>query len=146
MSARIVVADDEADIRRLIVYTLRRRGYTIVEARAGDTALELIRQERPDLAVLDVMMPGMSGLDVARALTADPETASIPIVILSAKGQATEIEAGLASGARTYLTKPFAPQELAARVAEALHVRRQCRPGGALALHATDAQDLVDRG
>lgn len=120
MSARIVVADDEADIRRLIVFTLNRRGYTVLEASTGDTALELIRHERPDLAVLDVMMPGLTGLEVAAALKADPETRSIPIVILSAKGQASEIEAGYAAGARLYLLKPFAPQELASRVAELL--------------------------
>jgi CheY-like chemotaxis protein len=120
MTARIVVADDEADIRRLIVFTLKRRGYTVLEASAGDTALDLIRQVLPDLAVLDVMMPGLTGLEVARALGADPATSEIPIVMLSAKGQATEIEAGIASGARAYLVKPFRPQELAAQVAEVL--------------------------
>ncbi|HEX2173724.1 MAG TPA: response regulator [Dehalococcoidia bacterium] len=120
MSARIVVADDEADIRRLIVFTLKRRGYQVLEASAGDAALDLIRRERPDLAVLDVMMPGLTGLEVAGALGADPATRSIPIVMLSAKGQSVEIEAGLASGARAYLVKPFAPQDLAARVAEIL--------------------------
>ena len=120
MTARIVVADDEADIRRLIVFTLKRRGYTVLEASAGDMALDLIRQELPDLAVLDVMMPGLTGLEVAQALGADPATSGIPIVMLSAKGQATEIEAGIASGARAYLVKPFRPQELAAQVAEVL--------------------------
>jgi CheY-like chemotaxis protein len=120
MNERIVVADDEADIRRLIVFTLKRRGYTIYEAAAGDLALELIRQEMPDLAVLDVMMPGLSGLEVARALASEPSTSQIPIVMLSAKGQAAEIEAGLASGARAYLVKPFVPQDLATRVAEIL--------------------------
>ncbi|MGH2352890.1 MAG: response regulator transcription factor [Chloroflexota bacterium] len=120
MSARIVVADDEADIRRLIVFTLRRRGYTVLEASAGDAALELVRQERPDLVVLDVMMPGMSGLEAAQALSGDPATAGIPVIILSAKGQAAEVEAGLTSGARAYLVKPFAPQDLASRVAGVL--------------------------
>ena len=123
MSARIVVADDEADIRRLVVFTLRRRGYTILEASAGDSALELIRQEKPDLAVLDVMMPGLSGLEVAQALKSDAATASIPIIVLSAKGQAAEVEAGLASGASAYLVKPFSREELIARVAEALGQR-----------------------
>lgn len=120
MSACIVVADDEADIRRLIVFTLRRRGYTVWEAGAGDTALALIRQERPDLAVLDVMMPGLSGFDVVRELATDLSVSPIPIIMLSAKGQTAEVEVGLSAGARAYLVKPFAPQELAARVAEIL--------------------------
>lgn len=118
--ARIVVADDDPDIRRLVVFTLRRRGHTVLEANAGDTALEMVRQEHPDLVVLDVMMPGMTGLEVSRALTADQATASIPIIILSAKGQAAEVDAGMDSGARAYLVKPFAPQELASRVAAIL--------------------------
>ena len=123
MSARIVVADDEADIRRLVVFTLRRQGYTILEAGAGDAALDLIRQEKPDLAVLDVMMPGLTGLEVAQALQSDPSTASIPVIMLSAKGQAAEVQAGLASGAGAYLIKPFNREELIRRVAEALAQR-----------------------
>ncbi len=123
MSARIVVADDEGDIRRLIVFTLRRRGYEVLDANAGDVALELVRRELPDLVILDVMMPGLTGLQVAQALGEDPATASIPIVMLSAKGQVSEVEAGLSSGARAYLVKPFAPQELAGRVAEILATR-----------------------
>ena len=120
MSARIVVADDEQDIRRLVSFTLRRRGYEVLEANAGDVALDLVRQERPQLAVLDVMMPGLTGTEVARALTDDPATAAIPIILLSAKGQATEVEAGLQSGARAYLVRPFSPGVLAAQVAELL--------------------------
>ena len=122
-AARIVVADDEADIRRLTTFTLQRRGYTILEASAGDAALELIRRERPDLAVLDVMMPGLSGIEVAAAMAADPATASIPVVMLSAKGQASEVQAGLASGAHVYLVKPFSPRELGERVAAILAAR-----------------------
>lgn len=120
MSARILVADDEADILRLTCFILRKRGYTVIEANAGDMALDLIRRETPDLAVLDVMMPGMSGIEVAQEVAKDPATAQIPVVILSAKGQMAEVEAGLSTGARAYLTKPFTPQELAERVAEIL--------------------------
>jgi len=132
MSARIVVADDEADIRRLIAFTLGRRGHTILEADAGDVALELIRRERPDLVVLDVMMPGLSGLEVARALAAEPDTAGIPVVILSAKGQVTEVEAGLSMGARAYLVKPFTPSALAGRIDEILAASAapNAAPGG----------------
>ena len=130
MSARIVVAEDDSDIRTLIVFTLRRRGYTVLEAAAGDTALELIRTERPDLVVLDVMMPGLSGLEVVQALAADPATTAVPIIMLSAKGQAAEIEAGIASGAAAYVVKPFAPRDLAARVAECLEARGTAAGGG----------------
>lgn len=120
MTPTVVVADDEADIRRLIVFTLRRRGYTVLEAAAGDLALALIRREMPDLAVLDVMMPGLTGIEVAQAMSADPATKRIPIIMLSAKGQVSEIEAGLKSGARIYMLKPFSPQDLAQRVANVL--------------------------
>ncbi|MDQ3412174.1 MAG: response regulator [Chloroflexota bacterium] len=120
MSGTILIADDEPNIRQLIAFTLRRRGYTVLEAEDGTVALERIRRERPDLAVLDVMMPGLTGLAVTRQLGLEPETAAIPIILLSAKGQGSEIEAGLASGARLYLVKPFSPRELADRVAEVL--------------------------
>ena len=114
--ASIVVAGDDADIRELIVFTLERRGYAVHAAGSGDVALELARSVAPQLVVLDVMMPGLTGLEVARELRGDPSTASIPIVILSAQGQAAEIEAGLASGAESYLVKPFTPRELGERV------------------------------
>jgi CheY-like chemotaxis protein len=120
VDGRIVVADDDPDIRRLIVFTLRRRGYEVLEASAGDEALALVQQERPQLVVLDVMMPGLTGPEVAAALSQAPETASIPVILCSAKGQQTEIDAGLASGARAYLVKPFATKELVAQVATLL--------------------------
>jgi two-component system phosphate regulon response regulator PhoB len=116
----ILIADDEPNIRQLVAFTLRRRGFEIVEAEDGVTALELIRQSAPDLVVLDVMMPGLTGIAVLQQLSADPATAEIPVVLLSAKGQGVEIEEGLASGARLYLVKPFSPRELADRVAEVL--------------------------
>jgi len=114
----IVVADDDPDIRRLVAFTMRRHGYVVIEAADGAEALAAIRRARPDAAVLDVMMPGMTGLEVARMLCSDPSTATIPVLLLSAKGQASEIADGIASGARGYVVKPFAPPELAARVAE----------------------------
>lgn len=117
---RVVVAEDDPDIRRLTTFTLRRRGYEVLEACDGDAALALIRAELPDVAVLDIMMPGLSGVEVTRALAADALTARIPVVLASAKGQAAEMEAGLASGARAYVVKPFAPVDLAAAVAGCL--------------------------
>lgn len=111
--ARIVIADDDADIRRLVAFTLRRRGHTVYEASDGAEAEALIREERPDLAILDVTMPGRSGTEVARAVAGDAELGPIPVVLLSAKGQQGEIDAGLASGASAYLVKPFTPKRLA---------------------------------
>jgi DNA-binding response OmpR family regulator len=123
-TGRIVVADDEPDIRRLVSFTLRRRGYEVLEADNGEDALALVTAERPHLVVLDVMMPRMTGHEVARALRAHPETAAIPILMVSAKGQEVEVRDGLASGASGYLIKPFAPRDLADRVGSLLAERR----------------------
>jgi CheY-like chemotaxis protein len=124
MSIRIVVADDDPFIRRLVVFTLKKRGYEILEASNGATALDLVRQAQPDLAVLDVLMPEMTGLEVTKILSQDPTTSNIPVLILSASAQQTEIEAGLASGATAYLVKPFEPKVLGERVAEILAKQR----------------------
>lgn len=110
MRQRIVIADDEPDINRLIAMILRE--YTVLRAKRGDEALELIRQELPDLAILDISMPGLTGLEVAQALLADPATATIPLILLSAYGQQREIDAGLATGVALYIVKPFDPDEL----------------------------------
>jgi DNA-binding response OmpR family regulator len=118
--ARIVIADDDSDIRRLVSFTLRRRGHTVYEASDGAEAEELIREERPDLAILDVTMPGQSGTEVVRAIASDAALSHIPMVLLSAKGQPAEIEAGLASGATAYLVKPFTPRHLAEQVGTVL--------------------------
>ena len=118
MKPKLVIVDDETDIRRLIAFLLR--AYDLYEAQNGRRALELIREERPDLVLLDVMMPEMTGLEVLDAMHENPQIASIPVVLLSAKGQATEIERGLHSGAARYLVKPFESQALRATVEEVL--------------------------
>nr|HET6903066.1 response regulator [Ktedonobacteraceae bacterium] len=118
MKPKLVIVDDEADIRRLIVFLLR--SYDLYEAQDGKRALELIREVQPDLALLDVMMPEMTGLEVLDAMRANSLTASIPVVLLSAKGQAVEIERGLSGGATRYLVKPFESQALRACVEEVL--------------------------
>ena len=118
MKPRLVIADDEADIRRLIVFLLR--SYDLSEAHNGRRALELICEVQPDLVLLDVMMPEMTGLEVLDAVRKNPLIASIPIILLSAKGQVSEIEQGLQGGATRYLVKPFEPQALRACVAEVL--------------------------
>lgn len=112
----VLVADDDEDILMLVQLRLARSGYEIVVARDGEEALRLARELRPDVAVLDWMMPKVTGVDVLRALRADPETAEIPIVMLTARASAADIEAGEAAGADDYIAKPFSPQELATRV------------------------------
>lgn len=120
MSARILIADDEPHIRRLVSFTLGNRGYEVIEAIDGGDALERIRTEHPDLVLLDVMMPVMTGYDVLREVKADPATADVPVIMLSAKSQKAEIEEGIACGAREYICKPFTPKDLVERVGELL--------------------------
>ena len=113
---KILVAEDEKDIRELIGFTLRFAGFDVELATNGAEAIESALQLQPDLIILDVRMPKMTGYEVCRQLKDNPATSDIPIVFLSAKGQETEIEQGLASGALEYIVKPFAPDELAAQV------------------------------
>ncbi|GAB2883699.1 response regulator transcription factor [Nocardioides pacificus] len=114
--ARIVVADDDVDIRELVEFKLSTMGHDIVAVGDGAAALEACRNERPDLAILDVMMPGMSGLDAMKAIREDPDLAGLPVILLTARAQESDVENGLGSGADDYITKPFSPRELAARV------------------------------
>jgi len=118
--AKILVAEDERDIRELIGHTLRFSGFDVVLAASGIEALELVPVEQPDLIILDVRMPRMTGYDACRLLKENPDTSAIPVVFLSAKGQESEIEQGLASGAEAYILKPFAPDELANQVKDIL--------------------------
>lgn len=120
MSATILVADDDPDILGLVTIRLERDGYDILTASCGTDALTLARDHRPALAVLDVSMPGMTGLEVTRELRADEATAAIPVILLTARVQEADIAAGLASGANAYLKKPFRPQDLRERVAALL--------------------------
>jgi two-component system, OmpR family, phosphate regulon response regulator PhoB len=116
----ILVAEDEADIRTLLTLKLKQSGYVVRDFEDGTAALADARAHRPDLAVLDVMMPGMSGLEVCQALRADPAMSGVPVIILTARGQHADIEAGFAAGANDYIVKPFSPRELAARVSKLL--------------------------
>jgi two-component system, OmpR family, response regulator MtrA len=114
--AKIVVADDDVDVRMLVALKLRHSGYDVVDVGDGAAAVEACRNERPDLVVLDLMMPVMSGLEACRTIKADPGLADVPVVLLTARAQNTDVDAGLAVGADAYVTKPFSPKELAARV------------------------------
>jgi two-component system phosphate regulon response regulator PhoB len=112
----ILVVDDEEDIRELVELNLGREGYQILACDSGERALELVRAKTPDLVVLDLMLPGVDGMEVCRRLKADPGTRQIPIVMLTAKGEEADIVAGLELGADDYVPKPFSGKVLAARV------------------------------
>jgi DNA-binding response OmpR family regulator len=118
--AKILIAEDEPDIRDLIAFTLRYAGHEIIEATNGEDAYALARQEKPQLVLMDVRMPRMTGYDACRALKADEETRDIPVVFLSAKGQEAEVQTGLEVGAADYILKPFSPDQLTKRVGEIL--------------------------
>lgn len=112
----ILVIDDEEDILELVRYNLAREGYNVRLASSGEQALRMIRQELPDLVLLDLMLPNIDGLEVCKRLKGDPDTAALPVVMLSAKGAEADVVAGLELGASDYITKPFSPRVLTARV------------------------------
>jgi CheY-like chemotaxis protein len=118
--AKILIAEDERDIRDLVAFTLRFAGHEVVAVGNGEEAVEAARKENPDLILMDVRMPRMTGYEACEQLKADPELKDIPVVFLSAKGQDSEIRTGLDAGAAEYLLKPFAPSELTQRVGELL--------------------------
>ena len=125
---KILVVDDERDLVELIGMNLQRNGYEVVSAHDGAMGLELARKTRPDLIVLDVMMPGLSGRDVTMALKGDPDTAAIPILMLTAKTEETDIIVGLSMGADDYVTKPFSMKVLVARIAAVLRRKSSAEP------------------
>lgn len=118
--ARILVVEDERDIAALVAYHLTRDGYRVRTASGGPEALEAVTQERPDLIVLDVMLPGFSGLDILGEIRRRPEVADVPVVMLTARREETDRIKGLELGADDYVTKPFSPQELVLRVGAVL--------------------------
>jgi two-component system phosphate regulon response regulator PhoB len=117
---KILLADDESNLRTLVHTTLEDSEYEILEATNGTEALEMAKKERPDLLVLDWMMPGLSGIEVAKLLRDDPDTADIPIIMLTARGQEKDREKVKALGAYAYLLKPFSPLQLLEKVRDAL--------------------------
>ncbi|HNS63274.1 MAG TPA: response regulator [Anaerolineaceae bacterium] len=119
--AKILVAEDERDIRDLIAFTLRFAGHEVVAVGNGEEAWQSAPAEMPDLILMDVRMPRMTGYEACERIKADERIRHIPVVFLSAKGQESEIRTGLEAGATEYLLKPFAPDELTRRVAELLN-------------------------
>jgi two-component system, OmpR family, alkaline phosphatase synthesis response regulator PhoP len=112
----ILIVEDEEDLRELIAYNLEREGYRVSQAETGESAISVAMEVHPQLVLLDLMLPGLGGLDVCRELRARPETAEIAIVILSARGDEADVVTGLELGADDYMTKPFSPRELLARI------------------------------
>jgi two-component system alkaline phosphatase synthesis response regulator PhoP len=113
---KILIAEDERDIRDLVAFTLRFAGFEVVAATNGEEAVEMAAKEVPDLILMDVRMPRLTGYDACRTIKSDPELRDIPVVFLSAKGQESEIHSGMDAGAEEYLLKPFAPDQLTERV------------------------------
>lgn len=136
---RILVVDDEADIRELVRLNLARESYEVLECETGEQALSQARAKNPDLVVLDLMLPGMDGLEVCKKLKGDPKTAPIPIVILTAKGEEADVVAGLEVGADDYVAKPFSGKVLVARVRRLL--RKAAQPADAPSV--IKAHDLI---
>lgn len=110
--ARVLVADDDPDIRRLVVMKLRGAGHEVIEVGDGTAAVETARTHAPDLLLLDLMMPGLTGIEVCKTLRADDTFADVPMVLLTARAQERDVRAGLAAGATAYVSKPFSPRGL----------------------------------
>src|ERR671936_2900304 len=120
MPATVLVCDNEQVLRTLVRATLGDRGYAIAEARDGDESLEVARRTNPDLIILDMLMPGRSGLEVLSELRRDPSLERTPVIVLTARAQAADREAAMRASADRFLAKPFSPRELAAMVDELL--------------------------
>ncbi len=127
---RILVVDDEEDILELVRFNLSKEGYQVTCAITGESAVEIARAEHPDLIVLDLMLPGMDGLEVSKFLKNNPETQDIPVVMLTAKGEESDVVTGLELGADDYVTKPFSPKILLARIKAVLRRKTADPPDG----------------
>ena len=137
---RILVVDDEEDIAELVAYNLERNGYRVTCVASGEVALKSARANLPDLVILDLMLPGIDGLEVCRTLRRDTKTAHIPVVMLTAKGEEADVVSGLELGADDYVTKPFSPRILLARVRAVL---RKSSPGPDTDVETLSIHDVV---
>jgi DNA-binding response OmpR family regulator len=120
MTKKVLIVDDEPNILISVEFLMRREGFEVLVARDGEEGLARIQADRPDLVVLDVMMPKLDGFEVCKAVRADPTLAGVRILMLTAKGRVAEISKGLSLGADAYIPKPFATRELVAKVKELL--------------------------
>ena len=129
---RIFVVEDDADIAELVAHHLRREGFKIKVFHSGGDVMELVRQQPPDLVVLDLMLPGLSGLEICRMMRAEAAIATVPIIMLTARAEEEDRVHGLELGADDYLTKPFSPRELIARIRAVLRRTHPYGPGKVL--------------
>ena len=118
MPKRILIVDDEPNIVLSVEFLMKREGYDVITAGDGQAALEILSETKPDLMILDVMMPRKNGFEVCDEVRADPDLSGLPILMLSAKGREAEVKKGLSLGADAYITKPFSTHELVAKVNE----------------------------
>ena len=135
---RILLVEDERDLLELLQYNLDREGYQVSTATTGEEALRLVRADPPDLMLLDLMLPAMDGLEVCRTLKSRAHTAQVPVIMLTAKGEESDIVKGLEMGADDYITKPFSPRVLMARIQAVLR-RADAAPEG-------DASRVIEAG
>ncbi len=131
---RILAVDDEEDLLELLRYNLAKQSYEVLTAATGEEALRALADGGADLVLLDLMLPGMDGLEVCRAMKADPRTAGVPIIMVTAKGEEADVVKGLALGADDYVTKPFSPKVLVARVGAVLRRRAAGASAGPVSL------------
>lgn len=136
---KILIVDDEEDIVNLIAYNLEREGYSTVKTFDGEAALKILQTQRPDLMILDLMLPKMSGLDICRNVRRNPSTAALPIIMLTAKSDEIDKVTGLEIGADDYVTKPFSVRELIARVHSVLRRFKESEK-------TSDTEEFVHKG
>lgn len=139
MTHKILIVDDEKDIVDLISYNMEREGFSVAKAYDGESALQTIRTQKPDLIILDLMLPKLNGLDVCRNVRRNPQTAALPIIMLTAKGDEIDKIIGLEVGADDYVTKPFSVKELIARVRSVLRRFKESEK-------AAEAEEFTHRG
>ena len=137
--AKILIIEDEEDIRELVRYNLEKERFAVDQAESGELGLQRVTEEKPDLILLDLMLPGKDGMDVCRELKRSPDFCSIPIVMMTARGEESDIVAGLELGAEDYVVKPFSPKVLIARVKAVLR-RQNITP----APTGTDVLNILD--
>jgi two-component system phosphate regulon response regulator PhoB len=150
----ILIVDDEEDILELVKYNLEKEGYTTISALTGEDALKLATDIQPDLIVLDLMLPGMDGLEVTRILRTGTLTANVPIVMLTAKGDESDIVTGLELGANDYMSKPFSPRELVARIRAILRripakndmIKQPEKSGYTILAYTNSEEMIIDHG
>ncbi len=141
----IAIVEDEPDLREVLEYNLAREGFRILMAGDGEEGWELVRRERPALVILDLMLPGMDGTEISRRMQQDPDTRTIPVLMLTAKSEETDVLVGFAIGADDYVTKPFRPKELIARVKAVLR-RSAMRAEAASGERINHGRLVIDAG